>query len=66
MDRLLSLAGRISGVGGLALCLVAGIARLSGNFWIGGFQVGTLLQAGIGALVAGCFLLLWALTERAG
>ncbi|AKU12832.1 hypothetical protein AzCIB_2939 [Azoarcus sp. CIB] len=64
MDRLLLLAGRLSGLGGLALCVIAGAARVSGNFWILGFQVGTLLQAGIGALVVGCFLLLWVLTGR--
>lgn len=64
MHRLLLLAGRLSGLGGLALCLIAGIARLSGSFWLGGYQVGTMLVAGIGALAAGSFLLLWALTER--
>lgn len=64
MDRLLLLVGRLAGLLGLGLCLIAAVSRLSGNFWVAGFQVGTLLQAGIGALIVGCFLLLWVLCER--
>ena len=63
MDILLKL-GRLAGVVGVALC-IAGIAvRLSGAYWIAGFQVGTLLQGGIAAMVFGCFCLLAVLTHR--
>lgn len=63
MDILLSL-GRITGVVGALLC-VAGVAvRLGGEYWIAGFQVGTLLQAGIAAMVFGCLCFLAALTHR--
>ncbi|MBK7768777.1 MAG: hypothetical protein IPI44_23750 [Sulfuritalea sp.] len=52
MDILLKL-GRIAGVGGVLLCIAGVAVRLSGAYWIGGFEVGTLLQAGIAAMVLG-------------
>ncbi|MGH8802158.1 MAG: hypothetical protein ACREX6_07660 [Casimicrobiaceae bacterium] len=51
--------GRIIGIIGLALCALAVLARITGHFTLGGFQVGTLLVAGIAALAAACFLMLW-------
>lgn len=56
--------GWAAGLAGVALCVASVAARLSGNFWIGGFQTGTLLQAGIAAMVFGCFCFLAVLTER--
>ena len=64
MNVLLLWLGRAAGLAGLLLCFVAGILRVSGQYWIGGFQAITLLQAGVAAMVAGCFLLLWALTTN--
>lgn len=58
MQNLLPWLGRLAGVVGLLLCAVAAIWRLLGNFYLGGIQVATLLQAGTSALVVGCFLLL--------
>jgi hypothetical protein len=43
---------------------VAVVARVSGAFWLGGFQVGTLLQVGVAAMVLGCLSFLAALTDR--
>jgi len=40
------------------------VARLVGAYWVGGFQTGTLLQAGIAAMVFGCFCFLAVLTQR--
>lgn len=51
--------GRIAGIVGLLLCALAVVARITGHYTLGGFQVGTLLEAGIAGLAAGCFLLLW-------
>lgn len=62
MEGLLLLLGRAAGLVGLLACLVAGVVRLSGKFYLAGFQVATLLQAGIGLTVVGCFLLLLAST----
>ncbi|HMV04597.1 MAG TPA: hypothetical protein PKA30_03510 [Accumulibacter sp.] len=58
MEGLLLLLGRAAGVLGLLVCVVAGAVRLSGSFYLAGFQVGTLLQTGIGLVVVACFLLL--------
>jgi hypothetical protein len=64
MSDLLLLIGRVAGVGGVLLCMGAAIARVGGLYWIGGFQTGTLLQAGIAAMVAGCLCFLYVLVER--
>ena len=47
------------------LCIFAGVVRLAGNFYLGGFALATLLQAGIAAVVVGCFFLLLVLAGRA-
>jgi hypothetical protein len=64
MNDLLLLIGRIAAIGGALLCAVAAIARISGYYWLGGFQAGTLLQAGIAAMVAGCLCFLYVLVDR--
>ena len=64
MDNLLLLLGRAAGIVGLLLIAVAVAVRLTGAYWIGGFQVGTLLLGGTAALIAGCFALLLVLTAR--
>lgn len=63
MNSLLWL-GRIAGTGGALLCILGVIFRLRGEYYVSGVQVGTLLQAGIAALVFGCFCLLVVLTRR--
>jgi len=64
MDGLLLLLGRVAGIGGLGLCIVAAVMRFLGNFYLGTFQLTTLLQAGIGGVVIGCFFLLLVLAGR--
>lgn len=56
--------GWAGGVAGAGLCAGGVAARLAGAFWIAGFQVGTLLQAGIAAMVFGCFCFLAVLVQR--
>ena len=56
------LMGRLAGVAGLLLCIVAFGVRVTGTYFLGGFQLGTLLLTGIAAMVAGCFCLLLVLT----
>ena len=63
MDGLLKL-GWLSGIVGVLLCVAAVGIRLAGGFWVAGFQVGTLLQAGIAGLVFGCFCMLGYLTRK--
>lgn len=66
MNNLLLLLGRAAGVVGLLLIAVAVVVRLTGAYWLGGFQIGTVLLGGTAALVAGCFALLLVLTSRPG
>ena len=63
MTNLLLTIGRLLGVVGFVLMVVAVVLRLTGAYWLGGFQVGTLLLGGTAVLVAGCFLLLLVLTS---
>ena len=58
MQKNLLLVGNIAGFLGIALCVVAGLARLAGYFFVAGMEAGTLLQAGTAGVVIGCFLLL--------
>lgn len=64
MNDLLLWIGRVAGVGGVLLCAVAAVARISGHYFLGGFQVGTLLQVGMAMMIAGCLGFLAVLTER--
>jgi hypothetical protein len=62
--KILQGLGLLGGLVGLALCLVSVVARLGGTYWLAGFQVGTLMQAGIAALAGGCFMLLVFLSSK--
>jgi hypothetical protein len=64
METMLLTFGRVTGLVGAAVFVLAVAARLFGVFWLGSFQVGTLLQAAIAAMVFGCFSLLMALAGR--
>jgi hypothetical protein len=64
MNLFLMSLGRLAGLGGALLCASSAVARLLGAYWLGAFQVGTLLQAGIAAMVFGCFCLLLVLASR--
>ena len=63
MNVLLKL-GWAAGVIGALVCIFGVGVRLTGAFWIGGFQTGTLLQAGTAAMVFGCFCLLAVLAHK--
>ncbi|HPF58856.1 MAG TPA: hypothetical protein P5149_07220 [Candidatus Competibacteraceae bacterium] len=56
--------GRLAGVVGVLVCLIAAAVRLTGAFWVGGFQAGTLFLAGVAAMTFGCLTLLMVLTLR--
>lgn len=63
MNALMKL-GWVAGIVGALVCIFGVGVRLAGEFWIGGFQTGTLLLAGTAAMVFGCFCLLAVLTQR--
>ena len=64
MESLLLWTGRVAGIGGLALSAWAAFSRLTGAFFAGGFQIGTLLLAGMTGMLVACLCLLLVLTER--
>jgi hypothetical protein len=63
MDQLLRWTGRVSGLVGLLVCVAAVLARASGLFVLGNFQVGTMLQAGMTAMILGCLAYLAVLVD---
>lgn len=56
--------GRLAGLAGVLMCVAALALRVGGAYFVGGIQIGTLLQGGIAAMVLGCLCYLVALTER--
>jgi hypothetical protein len=66
MENFLLGLGRVAGLAGAAIFVVAIAARFLGVYWLGGFQVGTIFQAAVAAMVFGCFCLLMVLAGPAG
>jgi len=58
-----SVIGKAVGGLGILACAVAIALRLLGMYTVMGFSTGAMLQAGMAALLTGCFLLLLALTK---
>jgi hypothetical protein len=65
MNQLLRWTGRIAGIIGLLLCMAAVLARAAGSFVVGNLQVGTMLQAGMAAMILGCLAYLAVLVDGA-
>jgi len=64
MNDMLLWVGRIAGVVGALVCIGAIVFRVAGQYWLGGFQLGTLLVAGSALMIGGCFCLLWVIAGR--
>jgi hypothetical protein len=64
MQGVLIWIARLAGIGGVLAMLFAVLVRLSGDYWFGGFQVGTILQAGMAVTLVGCLGYTAALVER--
>ena len=64
MENLLRWIGRLGGAAGIVICAVAVLGRLRGVYNLAGFQIGTLLLAGIAAMLVGCLGYLAAIAER--
>ncbi len=54
MERLYAVIGNLAALAGLALCLVAGVARLAGSYYVGGYEAMTLLLGGMAIMVFAC------------
>ncbi len=59
MGKIIDKLGQLSAVVGFLLCAVAGVLRLAGNYTFSGFEVNTLLQAGVALMVAACVIRLY-------
>ena len=54
MDNMLEIVGNIAGALGVLVCAVAGIFRLSGSFYVFGYEAQTLFVGGIALMVMAC------------
>lgn len=66
MVNLLLLVARIAAIVGVLLGAFSVVARLQGQYMVGGFQTGTLLQGSIAAMVLGCLCYSAVIAERSG
>ncbi|HWD23324.1 MAG TPA: hypothetical protein VG591_09365 [Burkholderiales bacterium] len=64
MRTLLIWIARLAGLLGVAAIAAAVAGRLVGEYWLAGFQVGTILQAGMAATLVACLAYITVLVER--
>lgn len=64
MNRVLELAGNITGWLGILLCLLSGGVRIAGIFYFAGFQTITLFMGGMALMLASCVLKLEILNQK--
>lgn len=64
MEMALVWIGRVAGVAGAVLCVVAVVVRLGGTYYLAEIPVGQVFQVGMAAMLAGCLGLLAAVYER--
>jgi len=63
MQSLLLWIGRLAGFLGVLLVIVAALRRAGGEFFLGAFQIGTVLQGGVAVMVLSCLAYLILLVE---
>ena len=61
MQQLLGLTGSIAAIFGILLCAVSGLARLTGSYYLAGYENTTLFTVGTGLMVFACLVKLEAL-----
>lgn len=54
MEKTIDTIGTVLGVIGILICLLAGVSRIAGNFYLLGFESVTLFIGGISIMVAAC------------
>lgn len=64
MNRLLANLGSIAGIIGILICLVAGLVRLSGSFYLSGYSAQSLFVIGIASIIMACYLKLEHLSRK--
>ncbi|HZQ59836.1 MAG TPA: hypothetical protein VFC24_00725 [Casimicrobiaceae bacterium] len=65
MNMLLLWVGRLAGIAGILVILIAVAMRARGLYAVGSYQAGTLLLVGIALMVLGCLAYLTIIAERA-
>ena len=63
MRQVLNRAGSAAGVAGIMVCAVSGAVRVSGGFYLAGFESTTIFTAGMGLMLLACLLKLESLTS---
>ena len=64
MDNALLVVGRLGGLAGVVLSALAAVMRVMGHYSLGGYQLVTLLIAGMAAMIFACLCFLTVLTGR--
>lgn len=64
MNRLLDLAGNVAAMLGILVCVLAGVARLTGSYYVFGYEAVTLFIAGMALMVMACLAKLHNLTRQ--
>ena len=64
MNQLLTVAGTASGILGALICLVSGLSRITGGFYVADFAATTLFMVGVGLMIFACLVKLEALSRR--
>ena len=65
MNNLLLWIGRVAGMSGALVCVIAVLVRMSDHFWLLGLQVTTWLLGGMALMLGACLSYAAALAERA-
>lgn len=63
MYKHLALAGSISGIVGVMICLISGLARIAGYYYLADYQSTTVFNMGVGLMVFACLVRLETLSK---
>lgn len=56
MYKHLALAGSLSGILGMLTCLISGLARVAGYYYLADYQSTTVFNMGVGLMVFACLV----------
>ena len=56
MKEKIALISNVAGILGIIVCAVAGLFRLTGQFYVGGYEALTVFNAGVGLMVFSALL----------
>ena len=64
MNKFVVQLGSFSGILGVLVCLIAGLARVTGFYYIAGYQSTTMFTAGVALMVFACLVKLETLLKQ--